>query len=249
MYIFFLKVNVFSFLLLQAIQTSFVVEELVDHALSKSQKAQTKRATSDKSLAEAEKTYKESLFRLAKAERGYKSANVTLGGAKKQAEELRVQQRKVDGQLTSAKEQIKLQLKELEGKDVEKAKAEQAAYDASMNKTVKSLTAQLRDIARAFCLKVWGEALNAVRVDANSELRGPFNVYYPPALWIAPSPSPSVSSLMPSSLMPPSFEPFSEKEKKDTIQVVEVESKEVEAEEKPKGKGKGKEKKTAKQTC
>ena len=85
-----------------------------------------------------------------------------------------------------------------------------------------------------------------MRVDANSELRGPFNVYYPPALWIAPSPSPSVSSLMPSSLMPPSFEPFSEKEKKDTIQVVEVESKEVEAEEKPKGKGKGKEKKTAK---
>lgn len=36
---FFLKVNVFSFLLLQAIQTSFVVEELVDHALSKSQEA------------------------------------------------------------------------------------------------------------------------------------------------------------------------------------------------------------------
>ena len=82
-YVHFFKFNVFSFLLLQTIQTSFVVEELVDHALSKSREAETKRATSDKSLAEAEKKYKESLFRLAKAERGYKSANVTLGGAKK----------------------------------------------------------------------------------------------------------------------------------------------------------------------
>lgn len=80
---FFLKFNVFSFLLLQAIQTSFVVKELVDHALSKSREAETKRATSDKSLTEVEKKYKESLFRLAKAERGYKSENVTLGGAKK----------------------------------------------------------------------------------------------------------------------------------------------------------------------
>ena len=82
-YVHFFKFNVFSFLLLQTIQTSFVVEELVDHALSKSREAETKRATSDKSLAEAEKKYKESLFRLAKAERGYKSANVTLGRAKK----------------------------------------------------------------------------------------------------------------------------------------------------------------------
>ena len=129
---------------------------------------------------------------------------------------------------------------ELEGKDVEKANAEQIVYDAGMNKTVKSLTAQLRDVARAFCHKVWGEALNAVRVDANSKLRGPSNVYYPPALRITPNPSPQVSSSVPSSSVPPSSKPSSKKEKKDIIQVMEVESEEVEAKEQPKGKGKGK---------
>ena len=45
-------------------------------------------------------------------------------------------------------------MKELEGKDAEKAKAKQAAYDAGMTKTAQSLTAQLWDVARAFCLKV-----------------------------------------------------------------------------------------------
>lgn len=60
---------------------------------------------------------------------------------------------------------------EVEGKNAKKAKAKQAAYDAGMNKTTKSLVAKLRDITRTFCLKVWGEALNTVGVDANLELR------------------------------------------------------------------------------
>ena len=46
--------------------------------------------------------------------------------------------------------------KYLEAKDDEKTKAKQAAYDAGMTKTAKSLTAQLRDVAQAFCLEVWG---------------------------------------------------------------------------------------------
>ena len=57
-------------------------------------------------------------------------------------------------QLASAKEQIKLQQKELKGKDAEKAKAEQAMYDAGMTKTAQSLIAQLRDVAWALCLEV-----------------------------------------------------------------------------------------------
>lgn len=55
---------------------------------SKSWDAESKLAASDKALAEAEKKYKESLFRLAKAERGKKSTDVALGRAKRQAEEL-----------------------------------------------------------------------------------------------------------------------------------------------------------------
>jgi len=60
---------------------------------------------------------------------------------------LRVSLKKIEMQLASAKEQIKLQQKELKGKDVEKAKAEQAMYDVGMTKTAQSLIAQLRDVA------------------------------------------------------------------------------------------------------
>jgi len=60
--------------------------------------------------------------------------------------------------------------KQLKANEKEKAKAEQAAYDARMTKVEESLTAQLRDVARAFCLEVWGQALNAAGVDTKSEL-------------------------------------------------------------------------------
>lgn len=224
-------------------QASFVAKEQVDHALSKSRDAKTKRAVVDKALDEAEKWYKESLFHLAEAEKGCKSAKAALGRAEKQVEELRIQLRKTDEQFTSAQEQVKLQLKELEAKDAEKAKAEQAAYDVRMTKTTQSLAAQLRDIARAFCLEVWGEALNVTRVNANSELRGPSNIYYLPALHVAPSPSPPMfDSTLPSSVPPPS-DPFIKKERIEAKQMVELESVEAKVEERPKGKGNGKEKK------
>lgn len=112
----------------------------------------TKRVAVDKALDEAEKWYKESLFHLVEAEKGCKSAKAALGRAKKQVEELRVQLRKTDKQFTSTQEQVKLQLKELEAKDAEKAKAEQAAYDVGMTKTTQSLATQLQDITLAFCL-------------------------------------------------------------------------------------------------
>ena len=67
------------------------------------------------------------------------------------------------------------------------AQAEQATYDAGMTMTAKSLTAQIRDVARAFCLEVWGQALNIVMVSTESELRAPDKVYYPPALRLAPT--------------------------------------------------------------
>lgn len=49
--------------------------------------------------------------------------------------------KKTEMQLASAKEQIKLQQKELEGKDAKKAKTKQATYDASMTKTTQCVTA------------------------------------------------------------------------------------------------------------
>ena len=56
-----------------------------------------------------------------------------------------------------------------------------------MNKTAESLTAQFRDVAHAFNLEVWGEAMDAAGVDPNSELRAPDRVYYPLALRLAPT--------------------------------------------------------------
>lgn len=119
---------------MQAVQPSFVAEEWVDHVLSKSRDAESKLVALDKALAENEKKYKESLFHLSEAERGRKSAKVALGGVERQAEELRVLLRKSDEKLSSTKEQIKFQTKELGKKDAEREKAKQVAYDASMNK-------------------------------------------------------------------------------------------------------------------
>ena len=64
-------------------QASFVAEEWVDHALSKSWETENKLANLNKALVEVEKKYKDSLFHLPKAERERKSAEVALEGAEK----------------------------------------------------------------------------------------------------------------------------------------------------------------------
>ena len=58
-----------------------------------------------------------------------------------------------------------------------------------MTKTAQSLTAQLRDVARAFCLEVWGQALTTAGVNTKSELRAFNRIYYPLALRLAPNSS------------------------------------------------------------
>ena len=50
--------------------------------------------------------------------------------------------------------ELKQTKKKLDGKAAEMAQVEQAAYDMGMTKTAKSLTVRLKDVARAFCLKV-----------------------------------------------------------------------------------------------
>ena len=77
----------------------------------------------------------------------------------------------------------------MEAKDVEKAKAEQMAYNTGITKTAQCLTAQLQDVARAFCLGLWGQALTATGVSTESKLSAPDKVYYPPTLRLAPSPT------------------------------------------------------------
>ena len=69
-------------------QASFIAEEWVDHALSKSRKIEGILAQSEKTLVDAEKKYWESLCHLAKAEKGHKNAEAALGGFEKQLEKL-----------------------------------------------------------------------------------------------------------------------------------------------------------------
>lgn len=65
-----------------------MAKEWVDHAFSKSREAENKLVALDRALAEVEKKYKDSIFRLAEAERGRKNAEAALVRAKKQAKEM-----------------------------------------------------------------------------------------------------------------------------------------------------------------
>lgn len=47
-------------------------------------------------------------------------------------------------------------------------------------KVAKSLTAQLRDVVRAFCMEVYGQALTTAGVSIESKFRAPDKVYYLP---------------------------------------------------------------------
>ena len=66
-----------------------------------------------------------------------------MAGYEKQVEEARATQKKAENQLALTMVKVKQQQKQLEAKDIEKAKAEQVAYGASMTKTAQSLTTQL----------------------------------------------------------------------------------------------------------
>lgn len=98
----------------------------------------------------------------------------------------------------------------------------------------KSLTAQLKDVARAFYLEVWGQALNAARISIESELRALDKVYYPPTLPLVPSlsqPSTDLSQAPTSSLTlatTPFTTPAKDKEKEQPSPTkVDVEAKET----------------------
>lgn len=173
----------------QAVQASFVVEEWVDQALSKSCEVKGKLEQSEKAVADSNKRLRDTIFHLAKVEKGCKNAESALARFERQAEEARLSLQKAEMQLALVLEKTKQLQKQLEEKDAKRAKVEQAVYDASITKTTQSLTAQLRDVARAFYVEVQGEAFNATRVSADFELRGANKIYYPRPLQTTSSPT------------------------------------------------------------
>ena len=124
--------------------------------MDKAWKAEGKLDTTEKAHVEVNKKLKETLTKLAEVEKAQKNAKVALNSFERQAIESLEAQRKVENKLALNMVELKQLQKQLKAKDVEKAKVEQADYDSGMTKTAQSLTSQLRDIARAFCLEEWG---------------------------------------------------------------------------------------------
>ena len=133
-----------------------------------------------------------------------------------------------------------------------------------MTKITQSLTAQLRDVARAFCLEVWGQALTAAGVSTKLELRAFNRIYYPPVLRLAPNSSqpsadldsaPTSSSAQPATTSSTTTTKQKEKEQPTPENVVDVEIEEAvevarlkrKKKEKEQEKKEGKEKETSTQ--
>ena len=158
----------------------------MDHALGQAREPEGKLEITEKAYEEADKKLKQTLSQLTKVEKFRKNTKAALAVHEKQVAESLKAQKKAKNQLALNMVRVKQQQKQLEVKDAE-AKAKQAAYDSGMTKTAQKMTAQLKDIAQAFCLEIWGQALTAAGVSTKSELRAPDRVYYPPTLCLAPS--------------------------------------------------------------
>ena len=170
-----------------------MAEKWVDHSLDMARKAKNKLEAAEKAHMDTDKKLKETLAQLIEVKKAHRNVESALKGYEKQAVEALEAQKKAENKMALTVVELKQAKKQLKAKETEKSQAKQAAYDTSMTKAAESLIAQLRDITWAFCLEVWGQALSAVGVSTESELRAPDKVYYPPALRLAPtSPQPPV---------------------------------------------------------
>ena len=120
--------------------------------------------------------------KLLEAEREWKSAEVALERAERQAETSHKQLRQVDDELAAAREQIKLLKKKLEDAEKAKDQAKQYGYDVGVAETEEALRAEVSRVCRVYCLQVWNETFNLARVEASLALRRAKNVYYPPTI-------------------------------------------------------------------
>ena len=138
-------------------------------------------------------------------EQAWKSADVALEGAERQAESQKKLAREANDQLATSKEQLAALKKQLEEAqrlrdqaekakvEAEKAKAqaererdeaEQHGYDVDVAETKDALRAEAPAVCRAYCTQTWEEALNRAGIDTSSELRKPENIIFPPTLQI-----------------------------------------------------------------
>ena len=98
----------------------------------------------------------------------------TLRKQLEEAQKLRDQAEKTKAEVEKAKAKA----------EREKDEAEQHGYDVSVAETEDILRAEVPAICRAYCTQTWEEALNRAGIDASSELRGPENIFFPPAIQV-----------------------------------------------------------------
>ena len=163
--------------------------------------AKAKQEAAQRAHSDADKKLKETIAQLTEVEKARRNTESALKGYKKQVVDALEAQKKVENKMALTAVELKQANKQLETKEKEKAEAEQVAFDTGMTEAAEILTTQLRDVARAFCLDLWGQALNVTGVDTESELWAPDKVYYPPALCLAPT--------LPQPLVDPSSAPLS----------------------------------------
>lgn len=189
-----------------------MAKEWVDHSLDLARKAKNNLEAAVKAQIKVKQKLKDTLAQLSEVEKAHKNAESALQSYKTQVANALEAQEKPQNRLALTVVELKQTQQQLEAKEQEKAEAEQAAYDISMKKTAESLTAQLRDVAYALCLEVYGHNLDAAGVLTESELQAPNSVYYPSALQLAPT-SPKLlansSSVPPPSTITPDPNPSS----------------------------------------
>ena len=157
----------------------------MDHSLDMARDAKNKLEAGERAHSDASKELRETLAQLAEVEMAHRNAEFAFISYEKHAVDALEAQNKAENKMAFTVMELKQLKKQLETNEVKKVEVAQAAYDASMTKTAESRTAQLRDVACAFCFEVWGQAMNAIGVSTESELRAPDKVHYPSALRLA----------------------------------------------------------------
>ena len=180
----------------QATQAAHVAEEWVYQAFC-DLKEESKSYAAQKSLTLSDKKLKETLLKLAKCDKARKNAEASIESSERQAQKQLIHLREVESQLAIARMTISELKKELSQKDAEMNRVEQVAYDQGQKEIEAHLKSQLPVVCRSFCLQTQIEALNAIGVDPNLELRNPEKAFYPPAIQMRPVIQPSVNTFFP----------------------------------------------------
>ncbi|XP_065629008.1 uncharacterized protein LOC136067297 [Quercus suber] len=179
-----------------AVQATFRLEEIAESYYNQMDEERKKKITAVHTLNASEQNIVQLKKKLVAKENARKSADSTLEGFQRQAEDQGRLLRDANAQLAASKEQVLTLQKQLEEvqklrDQAEKAKAEaekerdvaeQQGYNVGVAETEDTFRAEVPVVCREYCALTWQEALDRAGVESSSELRKPENIYFPPAI-------------------------------------------------------------------